>query len=132
MGKGRVERVPNATLLNARLRLGLSQDDLVRACRAAGWASCERRTIQRYETGEVASPHYEPIRKLSEVLQVPCDELGFKARKAFDRQRNTSPEPGDGPDESGTEFNAPQLEGIDEMRRRTFALGMATAGLAVG
>jgi transcriptional regulator with XRE-family HTH domain/tetratricopeptide (TPR) repeat protein len=140
MTKSPAAREPNETLVKARLRLGMSQDDLVRACRAAGWTSCERRTVQRYETGEVTRPHYEPLRTLSRILKLPCDELGFKVTSPGGPQQETSSPFGAQANASEGGFSATNpdqpivgtpLEGIDEMRRRTFALGMATAGLAV-
>jgi transcriptional regulator with XRE-family HTH domain/tetratricopeptide (TPR) repeat protein len=129
---------PNAALRRARQRLNMSQDDVVRALRAAGWSSCERRTLQRYESGEVTRPQYESRGKLSEVLQVPIDELGFDLIDLEGQQQHPPPSPSDQVVSGSTCSDSifvppvvtPTLEGIEEMRRRTFALGMATVGLS--
>jgi transcriptional regulator with XRE-family HTH domain len=57
-------RNPNTALRAARHRLNMSQDDLARALREAGWTSCDKRTLQRYESGESANPQFLARRAL--------------------------------------------------------------------
>jgi transcriptional regulator with XRE-family HTH domain len=72
-----MDRRPNAALRAARRRLEMSQDDLVRALREAGWPSCDRRTVQRYESGTITCPQYPARRALAAVFRMPLSELGF-------------------------------------------------------
>jgi transcriptional regulator with XRE-family HTH domain len=133
MTVSRGDRTPNTALRNARLRLALSQDDVARACREAGWKSCDRRTIQRYESGEVTRPQFTSRRALALTLETPWPELGFPQDGDTATTRDvltSSPiEPHAGSPRTGFDVNPglPMSEGTDEMRRRTFALGMATA-----
>jgi len=71
------ERRPNAALRQARLRLNLSQGDLAKALREAGWTSCDSRTLQRYENGTTVNPQYLARRALTAVFKMPLYELGF-------------------------------------------------------
>lgn len=70
-------RTPNLALRQARLRLRMSQDDFASACRAAGWPGCDRRSIQRYESGHVTRPGYLARRTLEAVTGLPFEQLGF-------------------------------------------------------
>ena len=68
---------PNRTLRRLRREAGMSQADLVAALREAGWDSCDRRTVQRYEAGAIMSPTWVPRRALESVFGRPLHELGF-------------------------------------------------------
>ena len=136
------DRTPNTALVAARVRLNMSQDDLVRALREVGWSSCERRTLQRYESGEVINPQYPARRALTQVLKVAWKDLGFPLREHERDQDDPARRPALTTDDGGTETGLSGTgfdpdtgmvfsEGTDEMRRRTFALGMATAGLSL-
>jgi transcriptional regulator with XRE-family HTH domain len=61
----------------ARLHLRMSQDEFAAACRAAGWPGCDRRSIQRYESGHVTRPGYQARRTLEAVTGLPFEQLGF-------------------------------------------------------
>ncbi|MGL5865877.1 MAG: helix-turn-helix transcriptional regulator [Dermatophilaceae bacterium] len=108
--------MPNTALRAARLARSLSQDELARALREAGWAGCDRRTVQRYESGAVRRPQFAARRALLAVLGLPWDELGF---------RGTVEPPGPRPEAPPA---AP--EGDDDVRRRTFGLSIAAAAIA--
>src|SRR5262249_298911 len=50
------ERIPNNRLKAVREERGMTQDELAEALREAGWDTCNRRTVQRYESGEIRDP----------------------------------------------------------------------------
>jgi transcriptional regulator with XRE-family HTH domain len=70
-------QAPNAVLRRLRREAGMSQAELVEALRAAGWDSCDRRTIQRYESGAISAPTWVPRRALEAVFGRSLRELGF-------------------------------------------------------
>jgi transcriptional regulator with XRE-family HTH domain len=82
MPGSRGARSPNQTLRALRVQHALSQDDLAAAIRRAGWESCDRRTVQRWESGETASPQYGARRALEAVLRVPFSAMGFEDPEA--------------------------------------------------
>lgn len=110
------DHAPNTVLRAARLARSMSQDELAQALRDAGWQGCDRRTVQRYESGEIRRPQYAARRALVEVLGVPWEQLGFGAPPG---------QPGGRVDVAADSAT----EGDDDVRRRTFALGVAMAGL---
>jgi transcriptional regulator with XRE-family HTH domain len=67
----------NSALRDLRIRRGLSQEGLAAAVRRAGWGSCDRRTVQRWESGQTASPQYGARRALESVLGVSFSQMGF-------------------------------------------------------
>lgn len=73
----REARTPNLALRQARLRLRLSQDEFAAVCRRSGWPGCDRRSIQRYESGQVTRPGYQARRTLEAVTGLPFEQLGF-------------------------------------------------------
>ncbi|MEV0355265.1 helix-turn-helix transcriptional regulator [Nocardia sp. NPDC050697] len=70
---------PNAALRAARTARLLSQDDLARALREAGCDSATKRLVQRWESGQTASPRPAHARALELVLGLPIETLGFGA-----------------------------------------------------
>ncbi|MEV6595440.1 helix-turn-helix transcriptional regulator [Actinoplanes sp. NPDC051346] len=70
---------PNTALRAARLSLRLSQDELAERMRQAGAPSTTKRTIQRYESGEIANPRPASARALEVVTRLPIASLGFPA-----------------------------------------------------
>ena len=75
-------RVPNRTLRAVRLALRLSQSEFAAAIRHAGEAlgepnTCNKRLIQKWESGEhtVCRPNYR--RALQSVTRTPYEQLGF-------------------------------------------------------
>jgi transcriptional regulator with XRE-family HTH domain len=84
------DRQPNTTLRAARQRLSLSQDDLARALREAGWSSCDKRTIQRYESGESVNPQYPALRALALVFKMSAQELGFLSAETQDEDEDVN------------------------------------------
>lgn len=95
-------RVPNAELVALREGAGLSQEDLADelnelAHRRFGRAvDITKKTIGRWERGEVAWPQPFYRRLLAEYFQVAVDELGFRrprpAAYELHRRASTSPE----------------------------------------
>ena len=81
-------RTPNVALRRARRALGLSQADFAHALQRAGWASCDRRTIQRYESGAITNPRYLSQRALSAVTMLPFEELGFPPEEEEEQDVN--------------------------------------------
>jgi transcriptional regulator with XRE-family HTH domain len=77
MPRSRGAPTPNQTLRALRVQHALSQEDLAAAIRRAGWESCDRRTVQRWESGETTSPQYGARRALEAVLRVPFGAMGF-------------------------------------------------------
>lgn len=78
------QRVPNTTLRAIRLGLRMSQGELAAAVRRAGDAlgepnQCNKRLVQKWESGEHTDvrPNYK--RALSAATRVPFEQLGFSA-----------------------------------------------------
>ncbi|OJF14600.1 transcriptional regulator [Couchioplanes caeruleus] len=72
----------NATLRAVRMGLLMSQDDFARAVRAAGARAGEpndasKRLVQRWESGDIASPRPLHARALELVTGLPLASLGF-------------------------------------------------------
>lgn len=57
----------------------LSQDELAERMRDAGAASTTKRTVQRYESGEIVNPRPASVRALEVVTRLPIASLGFPA-----------------------------------------------------
>lgn len=70
---------PNTALRAVRLSMRLSQDELAERMRGAGAASTTKRTVQRYESGEIAMPRPASARALEVVTRLPIASLGFPA-----------------------------------------------------
>jgi transcriptional regulator with XRE-family HTH domain len=70
---------PNTAFRAVRLSMRLSQDELAERMRQAGAPSTTKRTIQRYESGEVANPRPASARALEVVTRLPIQSLGFPA-----------------------------------------------------
>jgi transcriptional regulator with XRE-family HTH domain len=70
---------PNTAFRAVRLAMRLSQDELAERMREAGAASTTKRTIQRYESGEIANPRPASARALEVVTRLPIASLGFPA-----------------------------------------------------
>lgn len=73
---------PNTALRAARLKRRMSQDDLARAVRDAGARTgepnaCNKRTVQKWESGVVTTPRGTYIRALEFALGEPIENLGF-------------------------------------------------------
>ena len=67
---------PNTALRAARLKRRMSQDDLARAVRDAGARTgepnaCNKRTVQKWESGAVTTPRGTYIRALEFALGEP-------------------------------------------------------------
>ena len=70
---------PNTAFRAVRLALRLSQDEFAERMRDAGAASTTKRTIQRYESGEILNPRPASTRALEIVTKLPISSLGFPA-----------------------------------------------------
>jgi transcriptional regulator with XRE-family HTH domain len=73
---------PNIALRQARVRAHLSQDDLARRIREAGFRTgdsnaCTRGMVQRWESGRVLRPQGRYLLALENVLGQPAASLGF-------------------------------------------------------
>ncbi|WP_405418119.1 helix-turn-helix domain-containing protein [Streptomyces microflavus] len=73
---------PNITLRTVRVGLRMSQDDMARALREAGLRAGEpndasKRLVQRWESGDIASPRPVYARALESVTGQPIENLGF-------------------------------------------------------
>lgn len=68
---------PNDTLRAIRMGMRMSQDELARALRDAGAASANKRHVQRWEAGQIASPRQAYARALEQVTGLPFASLGF-------------------------------------------------------
>jgi len=84
--------MPNVTLREARVRAHLSQTELARRIREAGFTSgdangCTVRMVQRWESGETRRPRPNYLLALEYVLGQPAENLGFDAdvRHGIDR-----------------------------------------------
>jgi transcriptional regulator with XRE-family HTH domain len=71
------EHRPNNAFRAVRLAMRLSQDEMAEQMRHAGAASTTKRTIQRYESGEILSPRPASARALEVVTRLPIASLGF-------------------------------------------------------
>jgi transcriptional regulator with XRE-family HTH domain len=76
------DRIPNRTLKAVRLALRISQSEFASAIRYAGDAlgepnTCNKRLVQKWESGEhaVCRPNYR--RALQSVTRTPYEQLGF-------------------------------------------------------
>lgn len=85
---------PNTALREARIAARLSQGDLARLIREAGFRSgyatpCTERTVQRWESGKVQCPQGRHLLALEAVLGQPAESLGFDADRNYgvDRAR---------------------------------------------
>ena len=70
---------PNDAFRAVRLAMRLSQDELAERMRQAGAPSTTKRTIQRYESGEIANPRPASARALEVVTRLSITSLGFPA-----------------------------------------------------
>lgn len=84
--------MPNVALREARVRAHLSQGELARRIREAGFTSgdangCTVRMVQRWESGETRRPRPHYLIALENVLGQPIENLGFDAdlRHGMDR-----------------------------------------------
>jgi transcriptional regulator with XRE-family HTH domain len=82
----------NAALAEARRQAGLSQRDLARMVREAGWLSgnpvgCTRELVRKWESGVVRSPQPHYLRLLENVLGQPAANLGFDADLRYGMSR---------------------------------------------
>jgi transcriptional regulator with XRE-family HTH domain len=68
---------PNTALRAVRLAMRLSQDELAERMREAGATSTSKRTVQRYESGQIANPRPASARALEVVTRLPLQSLGF-------------------------------------------------------
>ena len=82
----------NVALREARVRAHLSQTELARRIREAGFTSgdangCTVRMVQRWESGETRRPRPNYLLALENVLGLPVESLGFDAdvRHGMDR-----------------------------------------------
>jgi transcriptional regulator with XRE-family HTH domain len=89
--------MPNVALREARVRAHLSQGELARRIREAGFTSgdangCTVRMVQRWESGETRRPRPHYLIALENVLGQPIENLGFDAdlRHGMDRARALS------------------------------------------
>lgn len=84
----------NVALREARVRAHMSQVELARRIREAGFSTgdangCTPRMVQRWESGETRRPHARYLLALENVLGQPAENLGFDAdvRHGVDRAR---------------------------------------------
>src|ERR1019366_6395055 len=84
----------NVALREARISAHMSQTELARRIREAGFGSgdsngCSPRMVQRWESGETRRPHARYLLALEGVLGQPVENLGFDAdvRHGMDRAR---------------------------------------------
>lgn len=74
---------PNTALRTVREGMLMSQDELARAVRDAGQRTgepndCDKRTVQRWESGVVTAPRGNYARALEYVTGLPIANLGFE------------------------------------------------------
>lgn len=89
----------NLALRDARVRAHLSQDDLARRIREAGFrngdtTACTRGMVQRWESGKVRQPQGRYLIALECVLGQPAASLGFADAVAGTDRRRTLAESG--------------------------------------
>jgi transcriptional regulator with XRE-family HTH domain len=82
----------NTALREARRNAHLSQGDLARRVRDAGFmlgyrAPCSERLVQRWESGQVTRPQARYLLALEAVLGQPADSLGFDADRHYGMDR---------------------------------------------
>jgi transcriptional regulator with XRE-family HTH domain len=82
----------NTALAEARRIAGLSQYDLAREIRRAGWLTgnangCTRKMVQRWETGRTRLPQARYLLLLENVLGQPAASLGFDADLRYGMSR---------------------------------------------
>jgi transcriptional regulator with XRE-family HTH domain len=84
----------NTALREARIRAHMSQSDLARSIREAGFRTgdtnaCTREMVQRWESGKVKRPQGRYLIALERVLGQPAENLGFDAdlKYGMDRTR---------------------------------------------
>lgn len=82
----------NAALREARLNARMSQGDLAREIRETGFrfgrtTPCTERTVQRWESGQVARPQARYLLALESVLGQPAQSLGFDADERYGMDR---------------------------------------------
>lgn len=70
---------PNNALRAVRLSMRLSQDEFAGRMRDAGAETTTKRTVQRYESGEILQPRPASARALEVVTRLPIQSLGFPA-----------------------------------------------------
>lgn len=73
---------PNGSLRAVRMGMLMSQDDFARAIREAGQRAgqpndANKRLVQRWESGAIASPRPTYARALEAITGLPIDSLGF-------------------------------------------------------
>ncbi|BCJ42878.1 hypothetical protein GCM10010168_03820 [Actinoplanes ianthinogenes] len=125
---------PNTAFRAARLALRLSQDELAGRMREAGASSTTKRTIQRYESGEIANPRPASARALEVVTRLPISSLGFPAdvdavvvddgRGGHDLEVRQTPVPATGPTRSAGGYSGVWLsryEFFSSSRESTYA-----------
>src|SRR5260370_42676955 len=76
--------MPNVLLRETRIRAHMSQTELARRIREAGFSSgdangCSPRMVQRWESGETRRPRPHYLLALESVLGQPIENLGFDA-----------------------------------------------------
>jgi transcriptional regulator with XRE-family HTH domain len=70
---------PNTAFRAVRISMRLSQDEFAARMRQAGAESASKRTVQRYESGEITQPRPASARALEVVTRLPIQSLGFPA-----------------------------------------------------
>jgi hypothetical protein len=70
---------PNTAFRANRLAMRLSQDEFAERMRRAGASSTTKRTVQRYESGEIINPRPASARAIEVVTRLPLTSLGFPA-----------------------------------------------------
>lgn len=70
---------PNDAFRAVRIAMRLSQDEMAERMRMAGASSTTKRTIQRYESGEILNPRPASARALEVVTRLSIASLGFPA-----------------------------------------------------
>jgi len=83
---------PNTALREARHRAHMSQDDLARRIREAGFRTgdpngCSRVMVSRWESGKVRRPQGRYLLALEDVLGQPAASLGFDADEHYGMDR---------------------------------------------
>lgn len=83
----------NTALREARRRAHLSQSDLARKIREAGFLSgdangCTREMVQRWESGKTRRPQARYLLALENVLGQPAENLGFDADLHYGMDRS--------------------------------------------
>lgn len=132
-------RIPNTVLIDLRERAGLSQQDLadelntLAATQHDKHPQITRKTIGRWERGEVAWPQPFYRRLLAELFDCAGDELGFRRpRPVRSEEEPTDPVPTAFTFATTPTTPEPHVErDQDEWRQVRTALGRHRRGLAV-